>query len=414
MRARSQRRGQDDDAAGDRRPAATLRRRRARLRDRRRPAVGARVGPDAQRVARVPAPARRGGAVARPADRPRRRPLGLALRGVGRAAREQRAAELLAAAGLEDRGDALPGRLSGGERQRVAVCAAVAHRPGLLLADEPTAELDDAAAEAIAQLIERLADRDGATVITVSHDPELARRAGRTVRIRDGRVVQDGDSLVVAPGGWVRLGDERLRAAGIGRRLQADPVQAGLLLTGAATATVSGPRRRATPAARSPVRPVTVTVDSVTTRARRPGGASGTHPSLRPRPDDGGHRPLGGRQDDAAGAAGRHVRARCRRDPAGPGASRRRRRAAGRDAPRPDRLPAAGTGAGRLSQRCGEHRPGADGPRVPAAAAPCAPRGVRCIGSDSPSAPTSVWNGCQPARRSELRSPARSPAPTAC
>jgi ABC-type lipoprotein export system ATPase subunit len=190
--------------------------------------------------------------------------LGLALRGVGRVERERRARELLAAAGLEGRADALPGRLSGGERQRVAVCAAVAHRPRLLLADEPTAELDDAAAEATAQLIEWLADRDGATVITVSHDPELARRAGRTVRIRDGRVVEDGDSLVVAPGGWVRLGDERLRDAGIGERLQAEPTGAGLLLTGAGRNRERTPAAPAIPAARSPVRPVTLAVDSVT------------------------------------------------------------------------------------------------------------------------------------------------------
>jgi ABC-type lipoprotein export system ATPase subunit len=157
--------------------------------------------------------------------------LPLALRGIGRAARRARARELLAAAGLQDRGGARSSELSGGERQRVAVCAAVAHRPRLLLADEPTAELDDAAAEAIAQLIERLAEHDGTTVITVSHDPELARRAARTVRIRDGRVVQDGDSLLVAPGGWVRLGDERLRGVGIGQQLQAQSTPDGLLLT---------------------------------------------------------------------------------------------------------------------------------------------------------------------------------------
>jgi ABC-type lipoprotein export system ATPase subunit len=157
--------------------------------------------------------------------------LPLALRGVGRAARRARARELLAAAGLQDRGSARSSELSGGERQRVAVCAAVAHRPRLLLADEPTAELDDAAAETIAELIERLAEHGGTTVITVSHDPELARRAPRAVRIRDGRVVEDGDSLVVSPGGWVRLGDGRLRGAGIGEHLQAHPTGEGLLLT---------------------------------------------------------------------------------------------------------------------------------------------------------------------------------------
>lgn len=203
--------------------------------------------------------------------------LGLALRGIGRAAREERARELLAAAGLEDRADALPGRLSGGERQRVAVCAAVAHRPRLLLADEPTAELDDAAAEAIAQLIERLTEHDGATVITVSHDPELGRRAGRTVRIRDGRLVQDGDSLVVAPGGWVRLGDERLRAAGIGEHLRAEAAGGGLLLTAAHRdrdrdqARERPPAAPATVPARTPAHAVTVAVQAVTrVRGGRP------------------------------------------------------------------------------------------------------------------------------------------------
>ena len=197
--------------------------------------------------------------------------LGLALRGVPRATRERRAGELLAAAGLEERRGALPGRLSGGERQRVAVCAAVAHRPRLLLADEPTAELDDAAAEAIAQLIERLADRDGATVITVSHDPELARRAGRMLRIRDGRVVEDGDSLVVAPGGWVRLGDERLRDAGIGERVRTESTPTGLLLTAAGRDGERAPAMAATTSVRSPARPVTLSVESVTrVRGGRP------------------------------------------------------------------------------------------------------------------------------------------------
>ena len=193
--------------------------------------------------------------------------LGLALRGVGRAPRERRARELLAAAGLADRTDALPSRLSGGERQRAAVCAAVAHGPRLLLADEPTAELDDTAAEAIAQLIERLADRDAITVITVSHDPGLGGRTGRTVRIRDGRVVEDGDSLVVAPGGWVRLGDDRLRDAGIGERLRAVPAGDGLLLTAAGRHRERAPVAPATVPARPPVHPVTLAVESVT-RAR--------------------------------------------------------------------------------------------------------------------------------------------------
>jgi ABC-type lipoprotein export system ATPase subunit len=130
--------------------------------------------------------------------------LPLALRGVPRATRRARVTELLATAGLGDRGDALPGQLSGGERQRVALCAALVHRPRLLLADEPTAELDQQSALAISALIDELAEAERMTVIVVSHDAAMADRAPRVVRIRDGRVVEDrqygGRSLVVDRG----------------------------------------------------------------------------------------------------------------------------------------------------------------------------------------------------------------------
>ncbi|MBV9819202.1 MAG: ATP-binding cassette domain-containing protein, partial [Solirubrobacterales bacterium] len=175
--------------------------------------------------------------------------LPLALRGAGRADRERRAGELLEAAGLGNRRAALPGALSGGERQRVAVCAAVAHRPRLLLADEPTAELDERASIATAELIERLAASERTTVIVVSHDPALARRSARTVRIRDGRIIEDRDALVVAPGGWVRLGDERLRAAGIVGRARARPRPEGVLLSAASGTPATAPGSRAQTAA---------------------------------------------------------------------------------------------------------------------------------------------------------------------
>ena len=97
--------------------------------------------------------------------------LPLALRGVGLGSRRERVAELLRAAGLADRAEALPAELSGGERQRIALCAALAHRPALLLADEPTGELDDASAEAVRTLISELARRHGTSVVVVSHDP---------------------------------------------------------------------------------------------------------------------------------------------------------------------------------------------------------------------------------------------------
>ncbi len=151
--------------------------------------------------------------------------LPLALRGVGRSARRARAEELLGAVGLGDRGEARPDELSGGERQRLALCAALAHRPALLLADEPTGELDGATAETIRGLIAELARRDGASVIVASHDPATAAMADRTVRIRDGRVVEErrGDEhlLVIAHGGWVRLPEELLADAGIGDRARA-------------------------------------------------------------------------------------------------------------------------------------------------------------------------------------------------
>ncbi|MGI8713834.1 MAG: ABC transporter ATP-binding protein [Solirubrobacteraceae bacterium] len=196
--------------------------------------------------------------------------LGLALRGVPAAQRDVRAAELLTAAGLGDRADTFPCRLSGGERQRVAVCAALAHRPRLLLADEPTAELDAAAALTVAQLIEQLADRDGTTVIIVSHDPALAQRWPRAVQIRDGRLVEDrdsaGDSLVVAAGGWVRIGRRRLAAAGIGERVRAQgaPAGAGVLLTAAGDRADDPRARRPRSPAAALHTPVTVELRAVT------------------------------------------------------------------------------------------------------------------------------------------------------
>ncbi|HTU94737.1 MAG TPA: ATP-binding cassette domain-containing protein, partial [Solirubrobacteraceae bacterium] len=93
--------------------------------------------------------------------------LPLALRGVRRSARRARAEELLEAAGLRDHGRDLPSALSGGERQRAALCLAIAHRPALLLADEPTGELDAANGDAVLRLIVQLARAEGATVIVV-------------------------------------------------------------------------------------------------------------------------------------------------------------------------------------------------------------------------------------------------------
>jgi len=160
--------------------------------------------------------------------------LPLALRGVSRRERRTRVDELLEAAALADRADALPGELSGGERQRFALCAALAHRPALLLADEPTGELDDASADATRALIVELTRSNGTSVILVTHDPATAEIADRTVRIRDGRVVGDrhgGEDALVISGGWLRLPSELLTQAGIVRRARVRPTPGGVIVT---------------------------------------------------------------------------------------------------------------------------------------------------------------------------------------
>jgi putative ABC transport system ATP-binding protein len=99
-----------------------------------------------------------------------------------------RAAEELAAVGLAARGGHLPAQLSGGEQQRVALARALAPRPALILADEPTGNLDEANGAAIIDLLFSLRDRHGATLIMVTHAPDLAARCDRVVRLRDGRI----------------------------------------------------------------------------------------------------------------------------------------------------------------------------------------------------------------------------------
>jgi putative ABC transport system ATP-binding protein len=113
--------------------------------------------------------------------------------GVGRAERRKRTAELLSYVGLEHRGHHRPAQLSGGEAQRVAIARALANRPRLLLADEPTGELDYATGEQIAALLDRV-QADGTAVVVVTHDAAIAARAARTLLMRDGRIESDGDS----------------------------------------------------------------------------------------------------------------------------------------------------------------------------------------------------------------------------
>ncbi|MBL8985891.1 MAG: ABC transporter ATP-binding protein [Gemmatimonadetes bacterium] len=121
--------------------------------------------------------------------------LPLAEAGVGRRERSERAAELLAYVGLADRADHRATQLSGGEMQRVAIARALANRPALILADEPTGELDAATGAQILELFDRL-HQDGVTLVVVTHDEHLAARVPRRVHLLDGRI--DRDELATA------------------------------------------------------------------------------------------------------------------------------------------------------------------------------------------------------------------------
>jgi putative ABC transport system ATP-binding protein len=115
------------------------------------------------------------------------------------ARREARAAELLELVGLADRAEHLPAQLSGGEQQRISIARALLREPDLVLADEPTGNLDTRSGQVVLDLLRRIAD-GGQTVVMVSHDPNAASRADRVVFLRDGRVageVAGGDAEAV-------------------------------------------------------------------------------------------------------------------------------------------------------------------------------------------------------------------------
>jgi putative ABC transport system ATP-binding protein len=110
--------------------------------------------------------------------------------GVGIHERRLRAEQALARVGLEHRARFRPATMSGGERQRVAIARALAGRPAIVLADEPTGNIDSVAGAAILDLLQQL-NADGATIVVITHDRELASSLGRQVRMLDGKIVSD-------------------------------------------------------------------------------------------------------------------------------------------------------------------------------------------------------------------------------
>jgi ABC-type lipoprotein export system ATPase subunit len=115
--------------------------------------------------------------------------LSMTLAGTGRQDRRRRANELLEAVGLADRLEHLPRALSGGERQRVAIARALANRPRLILADEPTGNLDEEAGAMVLDLLERLRAERGCTLLVVTHNRAVAARATVVYRVKDGQVL---------------------------------------------------------------------------------------------------------------------------------------------------------------------------------------------------------------------------------
>ena len=116
--------------------------------------------------------------------------LPMILAGIDPEQRKTRVKETLAALGLSDRANHKPDQLSGGQRQRVAIARATIMRPQLILADEPTGNLDSASGKDVIEILEEL-NNSGITLIIVTHDPELGKRAKRNIRMVDGKIVED-------------------------------------------------------------------------------------------------------------------------------------------------------------------------------------------------------------------------------
>jgi putative ABC transport system ATP-binding protein len=115
----------------------------------------------------------------------------LLMRGLGKAKATKKATDALDALGLGHRHDNRPSQLSGGEQQRVSIARAVAQDPDILFADEPTANLDSASGMAVIEAMSKLHKKDGQTIVMVTHEPEYARYADRTIHLEDGKIVKE-------------------------------------------------------------------------------------------------------------------------------------------------------------------------------------------------------------------------------
>jgi ABC-type lipoprotein export system ATPase subunit len=174
---------------------------------------------------------------------------------VSRKQKRARSRELLDAVGLWDHCDHRLVQLSGGQQQRVAIAVAMANQPDLLLADEPTGELDSATAQQILGLLQQMNERYGLTTLIVTHDPHIARAVNRVVTIRDGRISSEtirreddvtsaltagittthaphvfDEYLVVDEGGHLQLPHDLAERAGIGDRVTLELKEDGLLI----------------------------------------------------------------------------------------------------------------------------------------------------------------------------------------
>lgn len=118
--------------------------------------------------------------------------------GMNKKSRNERAAALLSSVGLGDRMDHLPSELSGGQRQRVAIARALANNPAIIMADEPTGNLDSKSTIDVMNIFRGLYD-EGRTIILVTHEPEIATYASRNVVLRDGLIVEDSQNLNMTP-----------------------------------------------------------------------------------------------------------------------------------------------------------------------------------------------------------------------